>query len=124
MNCTTDIASTCDGIGTTTVSQRNEPMSQPYPPGNPLHGESLKLKQRDLRDGFTLPLALRVHRAVSWLRRADTESEDLDVCFILLWIGFNAAYAGDLDRALDGAGASNERARFDDFFAAKISRTM
>ena len=95
-------------------------MSQPYPPGNPLHGESLKLKQRDLRNGFTLPLALRVHRAVSWLRRADTEREDLDVCFILLWIGFNAAYAGDLDRALDGAGASNERARFDDFFAALV----
>ena len=95
-------------------------MSQPYPPGNSLHGESLKLKQRDLRDGFTLPLALRVHRALSWLRRADKEHEDLDVCFILLWIGFNAAYAGDLDRALDGAGASNERARFDDFFAALV----
>ena len=95
-------------------------MSQPYPPGNPLHGESLKEKQRDLRDGFTLPLALRVHRALSWLRRADKEHEDLDVCFILLWIGFNTAYAGNLDRALDGAGASNERARFDDFFAALV----
>ncbi|MAQ30820.1 MAG: hypothetical protein CL950_12795 [Erythrobacter sp.] len=95
-------------------------MSQPYPPRNPLHGESLKEKQRGLRDGFTLPLALRIHRALSWLRRADKEHEDLDVRFILLWIGFNAAYAGDLDRALDGAGASNERARFDDFFAALV----
>lgn len=92
-------------------------MPQRYPPGDPLHCEALKDKQRELREGFPLPLTLRVHRALSWLRRADAEREDLDVRFILLWIGFNAAYAGDLDRALDGAGnarstgpATNERA--------------
>lgn len=95
-------------------------MPQRYPPGDPLHSEALKEKQRELRDGFPLPLTLRVHRALSWLRRADAEQEDLDVRFILLWIGFNAAYAGDLDRALDGAGAGNERARFDEFFAALV----
>ena len=93
-------------------------MPQRYPPGDPLHCETLKDKQRQLRDGFPLPLTLRVHRALSWLRRADAEQDDLDVRFILLWIGFNAAYAGDLDRAFDGAG--NERARFDDFFAALV----
>lgn len=93
-------------------------MPQRYPLGDPLHPEALKDKQRELRDGFPLPLTLRVHRALSWLRRADAEQEDLDVRFILLWIGFNAAYAGDLDRALDGAG--NERARFDEFFAALV----
>ena len=99
---------------------RLKSLAQRYSSGDSLHSEALKDKQRELRDGFPLPLTLRVHRALSWLRRADAEHEDLDVRFILLWIGFNAAYAGDLDRALDGAGASNERARFDDFFAALV----
>ena len=81
----------------------------------------LKQKQRKMRDAFPLPLTLRVHRALSWLRRAENEKDDLDVRFILLWIGFNAAYAGDLDRALDGEGrAGNERERFDQFFAALV----
>ncbi|GMN03899.1 hypothetical protein [Erythrobacter sp. MTPC3] len=88
---------------------------------NPLDPETLKQKQRELRDGFPLPLTLRVHRALSWLRRAENEKDDLDVRFILLWIGFNAAYAGDLDRALDGEGkAGNERDRFDKFFATLV----
>ena len=97
-----------------------------YLPGNPLHPDALKDKQRALRDGLPLPLTLRVHRALSWLRRAETEEDDLDVRFVLLWIGFNAAYAGDLDRALDGGvgegcpAAGGERARFDAFFRALI----
>lgn len=89
--------------------------------GDPLDPETLKKKQRELRDGFPLPLTLRVHRALSWLRRAENEKDDLDVRFILLWIGFNAAYAGNLDRALDGEGrVGNERERFDQFFAALV----
>lgn len=75
-------------------------MPHRYAPEDPLHPEQLKAKQRRLRDSFPLPLTLRVHRSLSWLRRAEDEHEDLDVRFILLWIGFNAAYAGDLDRAL------------------------
>lgn len=88
---------------------------------NSLDPEMLKQKQRKMRDAFPLPLTLRVHRALSWLRRAENEKGDLDVRFILLWIGFNAAYAGDLDRALDGEGrAGNERERFDQFFATLV----
>ena len=88
---------------------------------HPLDPTTLKQKQRELRDGFPLPLTLRVHRALSWLRRAEYERDDLDVRFILMWVGFNAAYAGDLDRALDGEGkAGNERERFDQFFAALV----
>lgn len=68
-----------------------------YPLGNTLHPEVLKEKQRSLRDGFQKPLGLRVHRALSWLRRAEVEDGDHDVRFILLWIGFNAAYAGDVE---------------------------
>lgn len=88
---------------------------------DPLHPEALKQKQRELRNGFPLPLTLRVHRALSWLRRAENEKDDLDVRFILLWIGFNAAYAGDLDRALESdTKVGNERERFDQFFAALV----
>ena len=57
-----------------------------YSAGNPLHPEALKEKQRALRDGFSTPLTLRVHRALSWLRRAEAEQEGQDVRFILLWI--------------------------------------
>jgi len=57
---------------------------------------SLKEKQRALRDGFPESLTLRVHRALSWLGRAEAEAGDLDARFILLWIGFNAAYAAEL----------------------------
>jgi Apea-like HEPN len=85
-------------------------MSQRYPPGHPLHPEALKAKQRLLRENFPVPLTLRVHRALSWLRRAERE-EDADVRLILLWIGFNAAYANDVGTGLEG-----ERERIRAFF--------
>jgi len=90
---------------------------------DPLDPEHLKEKQRVLRDGFPLPLTLRTHRALSWLRRADASRDDPDVRFILLWIGFNAAYAGDLSRALDGEGGApgNERSRIDAFFRTLVA---
>lgn len=36
---------------------------------------------------------IRLHRALSWLARAEQEADDLDARFIFLWIAFNAAYA-------------------------------
>ena len=36
---------------------------------------------------------VRLHRAISWLARAEQESDDPDARFIFLWIAFNAAYA-------------------------------
>ena len=39
---------------------------------------------------------LRVHRALSWLRRAEQADKDDDIAFICLWIAFNAAYAQEL----------------------------
>lgn len=41
-------------------------------------------------------LNLRVHRALSWLQRAE-QAEDEDGRFIFLWIAFNAAYATEID---------------------------
>jgi len=57
--------------------------------------DALKEKQRAIRDGFPKELGLRVHRAISWLQRADAVEDDPDVAFILLWIAFNASYAED-----------------------------
>ena len=79
--------------------------------------QDLKEKQRALREGFSEPLSLRVHRALSWLLRAQAEPEDDDVRFILLWIGFNAAYASDVGRALEG---QTERDRLQGFFRTLV----
>jgi hypothetical protein len=95
-------------------------MTHRYLPGDPLLPEALKAKQRELRDGFSTPLTLRVHRALSWLRRAEDEESDGDVRFILLWIGFNAAYAGDVSHS-SGPDDRSERDRFLAFFRTLVS---
>ena len=58
----------------------------------------LKLKQRHRQERSSEPpnLSLRVHRALSWLNRAE-QAEDDDGRFIFLWIAFNAAYATEID---------------------------
>lgn len=75
--------------------------------------QSLKSKQREIRDGFPTELALRVHRAISWYGRAEKETEDFDAKFTFLWIAFNAAYAKDLDSEVRSADA---RSAFNDYF--------
>ena len=65
-------------------------------PANPTNYRDLKDKQRSLRDGFQKNLALRVHRSISWLNRAEKDRDDTDSTFIFLWISFNAAYAEDI----------------------------
>jgi len=57
---------------------------------------TLNDRQRAERDGWPTNLGLRVHRALSWLQRAEL-CEDEDGRFIFLWIAFNAAYANDID---------------------------
>ncbi|MFN3890744.1 MAG: hypothetical protein ACK4MV_10135 [Beijerinckiaceae bacterium] len=90
-------------------------MEQPSTSG-PLGYPALKEKQRALRAGFPEALGLRVHRALSWLGRAEAEADDADVRFVLLWIGFNAAYAADV-----GADVGNERGAFKTFFDGLIA---
>lgn len=66
--------------------------------------EELKERQRAERAGYPLALDLRVHRALSWWRRAVQEAgdplkpgdSDPDAEFIFLWIAFNAAYATEI----------------------------
>ncbi len=59
---------------------------------------SLKARQRAERDTHPESIALRTHRALSWLERSE-QCDDDDGRFIFLWIAFNAAYANDLDEA-------------------------
>lgn len=56
---------------------------------------ALKARQRAEREQHPESLALRVHRALSWLNRAE-QCEDDDGRFIFLWISFNAAYSNEL----------------------------
>ena len=58
---------------------------------------SLKSKQREIRNGFSENLGLRVHRALSWLDKSEQCNDDQDSQFIFLWIAFNAAYAQDTE---------------------------
>lgn len=58
--------------------------------------EQLKTHHRTLRKHAPGNLNLRVHRALSWLQRAEM-AEDEDGRFIFLWIAFNAAYATEID---------------------------
>ena len=85
------------------------------PAAKPLSFEALKAKQRALREGFAEPVGLRVHRAISWYGRAMAETRDPDVRFILLWIGFNAAYAGHIE-----AETESERDGFRTFFDSLV----
>jgi hypothetical protein len=62
----------------------------------PLTHEVLKARHRDQRDEWPQSLSLRVHRALSWLDRAEQCSDD-DGRFIFLWIAFNAAYAQEFN---------------------------
>ena len=58
--------------------------------------DNLKTRHRETRDKFPGSLSLRVHRALSWLNRAEQESADHDARFIFLWVAFNAAYANEI----------------------------
>jgi len=73
--------------------------------------ESLKEKHRAIRGGLPEAINLRVHRALSWLQRAEQESGDMDARFIFLWIAFNASYASE-----DRPSGYGERSAYQDFF--------
>ena len=62
------------------------------------HFKILKARQRAERHNYPDNLALRVHRALSWLGKAENCDGDEDAQFIFLWIAFNAAYANDLNK--------------------------
>lgn len=61
--------------------------------------DTLKQRHRAVRESYPANLNIRVHRALSWLKRAEmAEAEnDDDGRYIFLWIAFNAAHASEID---------------------------
>ncbi|WP_439238605.1 hypothetical protein [Lonepinella sp. BR2919] len=55
----------------------------------------LETHYKSIRDNFNENFRLRIHRSISWLKRAEIE-ENEDMKFVSLWIAFNAAYAKGL----------------------------
>jgi hypothetical protein len=66
----------------------------------------------------TLPetLTIRLHRAISWLKSADKQDDNLDLKFISLWIAFNACYAVDLN----GISSKPEKAKLREFTSSLV----
>ena len=72
----------------------------------------LKQRHRQQREQFNQNLNLRVHRALSWLDKAEQSSPDLDAQYIFLWIAFNSAYAHEIPTN----NRTNEKQCFNNFF--------
>lgn len=68
---------------------------------------ALREHHRQLRGNQSEALAIRLHRAISWLARSEQAGDDYDTRFILLWIAFNAAYAGELEQTSEYDKVSN-----------------
>jgi hypothetical protein len=58
--------------------------------------DKLKTRQREERHTYGEYLTVRVHRALSWLNKANECEDDSDSQVIFLWIAFNAAYANEI----------------------------
>lgn len=85
---------------------------------NGLDHAALKAKQRAIRESFPETMALRTHRAISWIGRAEACGEDDDARFIFLWITFNAAYADEQEFQ---AVAPGERSAFFEYFVRLVA---
>ncbi|CUJ83495.1 hypothetical protein RUE5091_00117 [Ruegeria denitrificans] len=93
---------------------------QPATSLNMISHDELKQKQRHLREGFPEDIGLRIHRAISWVGRAEKEKQDYDAAFIFLWIAFNSAYAGEAEG--DAERSLGERQQFIDLIDRLVER--
>ena len=73
-------------------------MTSHFAEGGISHKE-LRRQCLDVWDELPDALQLRIHRALSWIARAEMESEDGDAAFIFYWVAFNAIYAEDKPEA-------------------------
>jgi hypothetical protein len=65
--------------------------------------ELIELKERLRASRETMPQvhAVRLHRALSWLRAAEEQAANPDMQFISLWIAFNSCYGVDEDKHIE-----------------------
>jgi hypothetical protein len=78
--------------------------------------ESLKKRQREERDSYPQGLSIRIHRALSWLNRAE-QCDDNDAKFTFLWVAFNAAYAEEFEQR----NSYGEKERYQAFIEKLVS---
>jgi hypothetical protein len=60
--------------------------------------DELKAQLRSCRQEMPEDNAVRLHRALSWMRSAAGQQENPDLQFISLWIAFNSCYGVDEER--------------------------
>jgi hypothetical protein len=77
--------------------------------------DRLKAKHKQASNHHGESSRVRLHRAVSWLKRAEREQDDPDAQFVFLWIAFNAAYAQEFGFE------RSERDQLKQFFALLLS---
>lgn len=61
-------------------------------------GDQLKEQHRAVRHNMTQDDSTRLHRSISWFRRAEQITNDGDARFLFLWIAFNSAYAHEFSK--------------------------
>lgn len=81
----------------------------------PTDSARLKDKLHALGDRHAEPSRIRIHRAISWLARAEREAGDPDAQFVFLWIAFNAAYAQEFGET------ENTRVQLNAFFVKLLA---
>ena len=79
------------------------------------HAAQLKDKLNDVPVDCAEQTRIRLHRAISWLTRAELEPDDPDARFMFLWVAFNAAYAHEIGLE------ESARAQLKAFFAQLIA---
>jgi hypothetical protein len=73
--------------------------------------QTLQRKLKALQGQLTEVHAIRLHRAISWIKAAEEHEKNQDLRFICLWVAANSLYAMDEARFE----AMAERERFADF---------
>ena len=91
--------------------------------------EIFKIKKSEHTDQFNL----RLHRSLSWLKKAGQLDADLDLKFSCLWVSFNAIYAQDFviskdkktfRQFLNSLYQADTQHRIDHMIWDKLSRTI
>lgn len=82
-----------------------------------IKASALKNKLRELHTKIDENDAIRLHRAISWVKCAEEQAHNPDLKFISLWIAFNACYAdNDAHEYI-----LSEKKRFKDFISKLVS---
>ena len=77
---------------------------------------NFSVRAQQIEQDYPDKLGLRIHRALSWLARAELCEDDDDARFLFLWIALNSAYADDIQRL-----SATEQSVLDKFMKRLVS---